>query len=237
MDLFLDSILELPEYSTSDKNYSYKGNSKLLPSLFSLDTEGRVINMVTFSKILAPGTRLGFVAASLPLLKFLTFYNEFTIQHASGFSQGMVLELLRAWGASGYEKHAVALQTYYTTRRDWIVESALKYLQPDAATGIIMQPASFIIPQAGMFMWFKINQPPNSPPDISEKIHAELITRNVLIAPGSIFVVPSLTAESSPQEPSDCYFRIAFSYAPRDQLDTALQIFAEVLKEFGCGKI
>jgi DNA-binding transcriptional MocR family regulator len=83
-------ILELPDYQPLEtgRNYEYPGIAKILPTLFSLDDDGRVLYLYTFSKILAPSIRLGFAAGSKQMISNLIFYNECGIHNACGLSQG-----------------------------------------------------------------------------------------------------------------------------------------------------
>ena len=46
------------------------------PSLFSLDTEGRVIRFDSFSKILSSGIRLGFVTGPRPLIERVVLHMQ-----------------------------------------------------------------------------------------------------------------------------------------------------------------
>ena len=66
----------------------------LVPSYLTLDTEGRVLRLDTFSKTIAPGCRLGWITAQPQLLERLQRITESSTQQPSGFVQSMVAELL-----------------------------------------------------------------------------------------------------------------------------------------------
>ncbi|KAI9353285.1 pyridoxal phosphate-dependent transferase [Zopfochytrium polystomum] len=127
------SYLHVPDYNpdpAARESYVYRGTKGLAPSLLSLDTDGRVIMMFTFSKIMAPGFRLGFMAGYKPILTALIQLSEGSVQSASGFPQGHRHEILRNFKAEGLHEFAIDIQKAYTSRRDRLVDAAFKYLTP-----------------------------------------------------------------------------------------------------------
>lgn len=84
-----------------NRNYNAQGRSSgyafldsLVPSYLSIDTEGRVIRLDTFSKTIAPGSRLGWITAQPALIERLARITEVTTQQPSGFVQSVVAETL-----------------------------------------------------------------------------------------------------------------------------------------------
>ncbi|KAJ4145814.1 hypothetical protein LMH87_004647 [Akanthomyces muscarius] len=66
----------------------------LVPSYLSIDVDGRVIRLDTFSKTVAPGCRLGWITAQPAFIERLERITETTTQQPSGFVQAMVVEML-----------------------------------------------------------------------------------------------------------------------------------------------
>ncbi len=66
----------------------------LTPSFMSLDTDGRVVRLDTFSKTVAPGCRLGWITCQPVLAERFQRIAESTTQQPSGFVQGLVSELV-----------------------------------------------------------------------------------------------------------------------------------------------
>ncbi|KAF2859734.1 PLP-dependent transferase [Piedraia hortae CBS 480.64] len=66
----------------------------LVPSYISIDIDGRVIRLDSFSKTVAPGCRLGWISAQPALIERLTRITETTTQQPSGFVQSIIAELL-----------------------------------------------------------------------------------------------------------------------------------------------
>lgn len=66
----------------------------LVPSFLSIDTDGRVVRIDTFSKTVAPGCRLGWLTAQPALIERYVRITETSTQQPSGFVQGIISELI-----------------------------------------------------------------------------------------------------------------------------------------------
>ncbi|KAI9500481.1 pyridoxal phosphate-dependent transferase, partial [Coemansia spiralis] len=121
----------------------------LVPSLLSLDVDGRVIRLDSFSKVLAPNLRCGWITAPTYILDKLQILNESTILQPSGLTQGVISKLLNdTWGIDGWNRHLCELRAVYTYRRNMFVCMVDRYL-----SGLV----EYVVPSAGMFLWMKIN--------------------------------------------------------------------------------
>jgi aromatic amino acid aminotransferase I len=78
--------------------------SPIVPTFLSLDTDGRVVRIDSYSKIVAPGSRLGFITAHKTLLEKIMNTRESATQCPSGISIATITAVLRAWGGhEGFE--------------------------------------------------------------------------------------------------------------------------------------
>ncbi|KAF4304735.1 Aminotransferase class I/classII [Botryosphaeria dothidea] len=66
----------------------------LVPSSLSIDYQGRVVRIDTFSKTVAPGCRLGWITAQPALIERILRLTETSTQQPSGFVQAMIAELV-----------------------------------------------------------------------------------------------------------------------------------------------
>lgn len=66
----------------------------LVPSYLSVDTDGRVVRLDTFSKTVAPGCRMGWITAQPAFIERLLRITESSTQQPSGFVQAMIAELI-----------------------------------------------------------------------------------------------------------------------------------------------
>jgi len=80
--------------STRWKSSGYPFLDSIVPSYLSIDVDGRVIRLDTFSKVVAPGCRLGFVTAQPLFIERLLRITETSTQQPSGFVQSMIAELV-----------------------------------------------------------------------------------------------------------------------------------------------
>lgn len=123
----------------------------LIPTMLSLDVDGRVMRMDSFSKVLAPGSRMGWVTASEQIVERYVRHSEVCSQGAAGISQAVLYQLLETtWGHAGYLSWLAHLQRSYTRRRNVMLDACEDHLPK----GIITWDA----PTAGMFV--SLGRPP-----------------------------------------------------------------------------
>ena len=72
----------------------------LIPSYLSIDTDGRVIRLDTFSKTVAPGCRLGWITAQPDIVDKLLRITETSTQQPSGFVQSVIAQTIMGPQAS-----------------------------------------------------------------------------------------------------------------------------------------
>ncbi|CAG9952687.1 unnamed protein product [Clonostachys rosea f. rosea IK726] len=173
-------FLQYPGYSPQAEEQPYQPKStedflkSLTPSFLSMDTQGRVIRLESFSKTIFPGLRLGYFIANPLFTERLLRATEVETQDPAGLSQAFTLALFNQWGVNGYLLWLQSLQYQYKTRRDWLVSaiygqftvvSAAKSPLPtaqghvaclqDKENGKLRPVFSFVDPEAGMFVWSK----------------------------------------------------------------------------------
>ena len=81
-------------YNACGKSSGFKFLDSLAPSYLSIDTDGRVVRLDTFSKTVAPGSRLGWITAQPVVIERLTRITEVSTQQPSGFVQSVIAEML-----------------------------------------------------------------------------------------------------------------------------------------------
>ena len=80
--------------STPWKRSGYPFLDSMVPSYLSIDVDGRVLRLDTFSKTVAPGCRLGWITAQPLFIERLLRITEASTQQPSGFVQSMIAELV-----------------------------------------------------------------------------------------------------------------------------------------------
>jgi 2-aminoadipate transaminase len=143
----------------------YEGDP--LPTLHALDGGRFVIYLGTFSKILAPGLRLGWAAAPGPLLEKLNLGKQASDLCPSTFGQYFVAAYFRH---ARWQDYLESLKAVYRARRDVMLEALAEHLPPEA---------SWTRPQGGLFLWATL-------PDYLDTtdLLARALSRNVAFVPG-----------------------------------------------------
>lgn len=123
----------------------------LIPSLLSMDVDGRVMRLDSFSKVIAPGTRTGWITASAQIVERYVRHNETSVQNPSGLSQMVLYKLLDVeWGHGGFLEWLMYLRKEYTRRRDVILNACERELTGDG--GGLERVVQWNVPRAGMFV-------------------------------------------------------------------------------------
>lgn len=117
----------------------------LIPSLLSMDVDGRVLRMDSFSKVVIPGSRMGWVTGSEQIIERYIRHAEVASQGPAGISQVILHKLLdEHWGHEGYFRWLMNMRVEYTKRRDVILAACDDFLPKDVV--------SWTAPPAGMFV-------------------------------------------------------------------------------------
>jgi DNA-binding transcriptional MocR family regulator len=175
--------LEPYNYNTANggKSSGFDFLDSLVPSYLSIDVDGRVIRMDTFSKCVAPGARLGWLTAQPKVVETIQRITETSTQQPSGFVQSVIAELLAGpsdtaddpgkggskdgsgWKVDGWVRWLEGLRGNYE-RRMQTMASALeegRYLVRQSTNAEGFEEVSktqiydFNYPMAGMFLWLR----------------------------------------------------------------------------------
>ncbi|KAI9805411.1 MAG: hypothetical protein M1825_000662 [Sarcosagium campestre] len=195
----------------------------LVPSLLSMDVDGRVMRLDSFSKVIAPGSRIGWITASEQVVDRFITHSNVSVQNPSGISQIVLHKLLdEGWGHGGYLDWLINLRLEYTQRRDVILQACETYLPQEV---VRWDP-----PAAGMFLWMKVewqrhpDAAVKSQSEIEDAIFEKSVDQGVLVAKGSWF------RADKEAEAAGMYFRATFAAAPGDKMTEAIRRFGDALR-------
>ncbi|XP_050430900.1 kynurenine/alpha-aminoadipate aminotransferase, mitochondrial-like [Adelges cooleyi] len=179
-------------------------------SFLSMDTEGRVIRLDSFSKVMSSGLRLGFATGSASFIRKMELAMQNSSLHPSSLSQIMAYKLLVQWGIEGLKLHFERVKKYYRQKRDHMLRAVEQNL-----SGL----AEWYEPTGGMFLWLKIK----GLEDTRHLVTSTCLAKMVIFAPGFAFATD--TKKPSP------YIRISYSVASTEEIDKGIALLAEAIRE------
>jgi len=174
--------------------------------LKTLDSEGRVIYLGTFSKILAPGLRLGYMVADRQITRMVELAKQMVDLHSSTLSQYIALYALKE---GVVEKTIQKARVVYREKRDIMVESLEKYMP---------EGSHWFKPRGGLFAFIYL---PDGV-DTTDMLPMA-IERGVAYVPGRNFFSDGSGVNA---------MRINFSYLPPDKLREGIRLIAETAKDY-----
>ena len=147
----------------------YEGHTQ--PSLKSLDPGGQVIYVGTFSKMLMPGLRVGFIVADGPVYDSLLNFKRLSDLATSTLIQ----RALDAYMTVGrYQTYLHRSCQIFRTRRDAMVKALKRH----------MPGSSFEIPKGGLFIWLRLPRALSA-----SELHPIAQKEGVSFAPGNSFFI------------------------------------------------
>jgi 2-aminoadipate transaminase len=144
------------------------------PSLFTLDeTHTVVIRLNSFSKMLAPGLRLGWISAVRPIVDQLALIKQQVDPHTQNLSQMVICELVEQ---GVLDRHLGTLRAEHRRRRDAMVQA----LRQHVPAGLLR----FGVPDGGMYLWCEL------PPAIRARaVQDHALRESVMVLTGDPFYV------------------------------------------------
>lgn len=165
-----------------------------------LDKNGQVLYIGSFSKTIAPGLRIGWLAGPEAVIKRLRDVRMQTDYGSSYLSQLLVKELL----ASGmYENHLKKVRTILRERRDYLLQLLTLHFS---------DVASWSKPSGGLFIWVLFKKKINM-----QKLFKKCVNENVLINPGYIY------------HDHQSSIRLSFSYASFEEMEKGILTLKKIL--------
>jgi 2-aminoadipate transaminase len=175
------------------------------PSLSARHPDGSVY-LGSFSKILAPGLRLGYLVAPKALYPKLLQAKQAADLHTPSFNQRVVAEVLK----DGFiDRHVPTIRALYKQQ----CEAMLAALDREMA-GLGL---SWNRPVGGMFLWVQLPKGMNAVALLDKAVQ-----KGVAFVPGFAFYA---------QDPSESTLRLSFVTATVDQINTGMAALAQAIRE------
>lgn len=177
-----------------------------IPTIKSMDEEGRVIYCGSYSKILSSGIRLGFVCAHREIIQKIVVAKQTNDVHTNQFFQILAAKFLTKYNL---DSHVDKINEIYRRKIKLMLDGAKEHF-PDSV--------SFTKPDGGLFVWC-------TAPDCTDVVALakKLLEKKLAIVPGIAFMA---------DEKTPCHsFRINFSTPSDEQIVRGMKILGDTLKE------
>ncbi|HEY0857261.1 MAG TPA: PLP-dependent aminotransferase family protein [Albitalea sp.] len=159
----------------------------------------------SFSKVLAPGLRLGYVVAPKPLYPKLLQAKQAADLHSPSFNQRLVHEVIR----DGFlREHVPTIRQRYKAQRDAMREALERYMPAGCRWNV---------PVGGMFFWIEL---PEQIDAMALLPHA--VERGMAFVPGAAFYA---------DHPKRNTLRLSFVTVPAQRIAEGIAALAQTLKE------
>jgi 2-aminoadipate transaminase len=184
----------------SDLIYDGEG----LPPLSALDRSGRVLHLRSFSKLIAPGLRLGWMVAPP---KYIDLFIRSGVRAMGGGANPLIANVLAGFCEKGLlEAHVESLKVHYRAKRDVMLRSLGEAMPPGV---------SWTKPGGGFFIWLRL-PPPLQADDLLKKCRAARVT----FFAGNAFFAGRPTAQ---------FIRLSFSFVPKERVQEGIGIIAALI--------
>jgi 2-aminoadipate transaminase len=157
----------------------------------------RTLRLGSFSKILAPGLRIGFIVAPRPMLEVLIRLKQATDLHTATVSQHAATEVLTS---PLMAEHLPAIRTRYATQCAVMLEALEAHFPPDAV---------WTRPSGGMFIWVELPATQHGEVVDTTQLLARAIERQIAFVPGEPFFAGAAKRNS---------LRLSFVTVPPDRI-------------------
>ncbi|KAG1857004.1 pyridoxal phosphate-dependent transferase [Suillus subalutaceus] len=201
--------------------------AEVLPrSFLSMDYDGRVMRLDSFSKIVAPGMRLGWVTSNSFFAEKLDMLTDSSSQHPHGMGQAFISELLGSsgWGVDGFMKWILSLCNEYQRRRDLFMDV---FRQKVAISGFATAEGTTIWDTPTV-----PGGPTTNTADLMDELFRKLLNSGLVMMPASTFAIVDRTGTTGSHINDRVNFFRATFVGTDVTIRDGLTIFGRTLEEF-----
>ncbi len=194
-----------------DAYHDLRYEGEALPPVAALAENAHAIYTGTFSKVIAPGVRVGYLWAQPALVERLAQLKQITDLHAGSLTQRVVQAYLQA---GHLEPGLERFRTAYARRRDVMLAALETHCSPWL---------TWNRPAGGMFIFARIKPRAAGTPLDAADLLARAMERGLVFVPGAAF---------HPDGSGSDTLRLNFVSAPEERIEAGIRILSEVLHEW-----
>ncbi|TWT01484.1 PLP-dependent aminotransferase family protein [Planomicrobium sp. CPCC 101079] len=177
----------------------FKENPRLIKEL---DRHNSVLHIGSFSKVVAPGMRIGWVAGAEELITTLNWFKK-DLHHP--FAQSTMATFLETIDFDERLKHLAAS---YQSKCETMLQALQEFLPPSV---------SWYVPEGGYFIWAKV------PGIDTVELLPKALAAGMSFVPGKYFFL-------NPEEGTE-FLRLSFSYASEEEIVQGIRLLGEVVQK------
>ncbi|MBR5152737.1 MAG: PLP-dependent aminotransferase family protein [Clostridia bacterium] len=177
-----------------------------VPTMKSMDKNGRVVYFGSFSKILSPGLRLGFVSCDPALMERMIICKQVEDVHTNVLSQMVAYEFVTRYDI---DAHIAKLRQVYGEKCRLMMEMMDKYF-PACVT--------HTCPEGGLFLFCTMPEQYDA-----KAVMQKALEKGVAFVPGATTMIDDKKTYST--------FRMNYSTASKEDIERGVQALGDVLKE------
>jgi 2-aminoadipate transaminase len=208
---FMDLAREIELPVLEDNPYGELWYDEPPPAPLAARNPQGTLYLGSFSKVLAPGLRLGFMVLPKSLMAKVLQAKQAADLHTPGINQRVAHKVM----SGGFiEKHIPMIRSMYKGQRDAML-SALERTFADFDSELKL---SWNKPAGGMFLWAKLPEGMDA-----TKLLPFAVKRGVAFVPGSPFFVekPALNA-----------LRLSFVTSTQEEIERGIGLLADAIKDY-----
>ncbi len=178
-----------------------------VPTIKSMDEDGRVIYDGSFSKIVAPGIRLGFVCAPSEVISKIVVAKQISDVHSNAYFQLLVSLFLERYDL---DEHIERICGLYRGKCQRMLDAADRFFDPRVTV---------TRPEGGLFLWATLPEGADMP-----AFCKAALSEKVAVVPGSSFM-------ARPEDLTTAV-RLNYSMPSFEQIDKGMEILGRVQRDF-----
>ena len=177
-----------------------------VPTLKSMDTDGRVLYCSTFSKILSAGMRVGFACGCEEIIQKMVIAKQVEDVHTNIFFQMLCAKYIEKYDL---DEHIDGIRELYRRKCSLMLEQLDAYMPKEV---------KYTRPEGGLFLWCTL------PEGVAlGELVSELSSKGVFVVPGTTFNADETAPSSS--------FRLNYSTPSEEQIARGIRILCDTIRE------
>lgn len=178
---------------------------KVVLPIKSMDKNKCVLYLGSFSKVLFPGARIGWIAAGKECIERLLAIKRFTDLSSNAISQAALYDFC----INGhYDIHIKRMHRLFSKRMRVTLKTLKKYMPENKVM--------WTEPSGGYLIWLKLNNIKRN----TDEVNKILLKHGVIVSPGKYFYL---------KRNNDIYFRISISTLNEKEIETGIKRLGEAI--------